>query len=319
MSLRVVLFASVFAVSSALTLYNPPQAGAALDALEQALAKIVASPHLTKDQLAEAKKVSADVTKTVDFLESAEGKKLTKEAKGAKVMTAIKELQGLQDHMQQASEDKKADLMKQLKAKEEELVKDKKMLKVINLEKALAEKKLALQKLIDQKNEKANAANAVQAQKDAAAQEEMVAKVLSVAKSLKEAKPSDKKPVSDDKLKTVMTYLEGRTKTVADSLAKLDAAEKKREDEIKTLVNTKAPVQDGKDPLAKGQGILKMLLKKEQRAFKKSRATFQNELNQLHQATASIKKGDVAGLSKVMTQMQGEEKSLKAKSGKFLY
>lgn len=302
MSLRVVLITALCALCSALTVYNPPNAGVALDTIEKALDKIINSPHLTKTQLAEAKKVSANVEKTVAELESPEGMKLSKEARASKVTASIKELQQLQTKWQKLNIVDKADLLKKLKAKEEELAKDKKMLKVINLEKALAEKKLALQKLVEMKS-------AGEAQKQAAAKQEMVAKVLNVAKTLKDGK-------SGDQIKTVLTYLEGRQHDVTASLAKVDAAEKKHDAELSSLVRNKAPVQDSKDPLAKGQGLIKMLLKQEHRKFQKERVTFQSELKELHQAITSIKKGDVAGLTKVMAHMQGD---MDAKSHKFLY
>lgn len=308
--MRVVLLTSIVAACSGVTLYNPPNAGVALDAVEKALANIVSSPHLTKTQLLQAKKVAADVEKTVEELESAAGKKLSQAQRGAKVTASIKELQDLQENWQKTAQatidSKKADLEKQLKDKEAELAKDQKMLKVINLEKKLAEKKLALQKLIDMKNAKQSAAAA---EKEAAAKQAEVEKVVNAAKSLKDAKS----------LKTVTSYLDGRVKDLTATLAKLDASEKKREGEIKALVSVKAPVKDEKDPLAKGQGVLKMLLKKEHRQFEKNRAALLAELKEMHQAQESIKKGDVAGLTKVMTQMQGEMKNLEAKSHKFLY
>merc|ERR1719181_1619144 len=106
---------------------------------------------------------------------------------------------------------------------------------------------------------------------------------------------------------------------VTATLTKLDDSEKKREGELKEIVDKKQPVKDNKDPLAKGQGVLKMLLKKEHRQYEKTRAALLAELKEMHQAQESIKKGDVAGLTKVMTQMQGEMKNLEAKSHKFLY
>ena len=77
-------------------MYNPPEAGSALDAVENALKKIVSNPHLPAAQLASAKKVVTDVENTVEFLESAKGKALTDKARGEKVMGAIKELEDLQ-------------------------------------------------------------------------------------------------------------------------------------------------------------------------------------------------------------------------------
>jgi hypothetical protein len=182
------------------------------------------------------------------------------------VTASIKALQDLQSSWSESAvTDRKAALMKQLKAKEEELQKDKKMMKVLTLEKKLAEKKLRLQKLIDAKN--AQAAKQ-QAAKEAAEQQEMVAKVMEVAKSMKDSR----KKLDSDKLKPVMKYLESRKKTVGDSLAKLDADEEKRESEINALTSKKMPAKDGKDPLAQSQAMLKMLAKKEKRAYLKARA-----------------------------------------------
>jgi len=319
MFLRVLLLTSGIAACSSLSVYNPPNAGVMLDALEKALSNIINSPHLSKEMMGKAKQVSADVEKTVAYLESVEGKKLSQEARGAKVTAAIKELQGLQEDFQTSAVSSRSDLMKKLKAKQEELVKDQKMLKVINLEKALAEKKLALQKLIDMKQNEKSAKAQKEAEKEAAAQQEMVANVLNVAKTLKDVKPSAEKPADAEKLKSALKFLEGRTQTVSDSIAKLDAEDKKHQDDLKATVNEKMPVKDASDPLAKSQGILKMLMKKEHRNYVKARAGLQNELNELHQAVTSINKGDSVGLTKVMSHMQGQMKSLEAKSKKFLY
>jgi len=319
MSLRVLLLASGIAACSSVAVYNPPNAGVMLDTLEKALGNIINSPHLSKEMMGKAKKVSADVEKTVTYLESVEGKKLSEAARGTKVTAAIKELQGLQDEFQAAAVSKKSDLLNKLKAKQEELVKDQKMLKVMNLEKALAEKKLALQKLIDAKRNQKSAQAQKEAEKQAAAQQEMVANVLNVAKTLKDVKPSAAKPADSDKLKGALKFLEGRIHTVSDSIAKLDAEDKKHEDDLKATVNEKMPVKDASDPLAKSQGILKILMKKEHRNYEKAKAGLQTELNELKQAVTSINKGDAAGLTKVMTHMQGQMKSLQAKSKKFLY
>jgi len=320
MSLRLVLLASVVACS-AVTVYNPPNAGVALDAVENALKNIVNSPNLAKGQLDQAKKVAADVEKTVAELESPAGKKLSKEAKAAKVSASIKELQDLQSDWQKNTANnvakRKEELMKQLKEKEAELAKDNKMLKVIKLEKQLAEKKLALEKLVEMKNEKAAAQDM---QKKQAAQQEMVANLLKAVGSLKASKSAPAKDSKAATLKGVQTFLEGRIKDVSGSISKLDAAEKKREEEIKAAVGAKVPSNGKKDDaLDKGKKLLNVLLKKEQRNFKKAQATLKNELHELTGAVTAIKKGDGSALAKVMNHMQGEMKALQAKSQKFLY
>jgi hypothetical protein len=307
----------LFVVGAVAKIYNPPQAAKALDDVEKALAQITHLPHLTKAQLSDSKKVSADVEKTIAELESPAGQKLSKEARNAKVTASVKELENLQTTWSKSADvaiaDRKAALEKELKDKEAELEKDTKMMKVLTLEKKLAEKKLKLQNMIDAKNaEQAKR----QAAKEAAEQQAMVSTVMDLAKNMKTAK--DKTAVAD-KLKPVMSYLESRKKTVSDSLAKIDSEEKKREAEINALTSAKMPVKDGKDPLAKSQGMLNMLAKQEHRAYLKARAPLQSELKELSEAVDGVKKGDVAALSKVMGHMQNEMKSLQAKSQKFLY
>jgi hypothetical protein len=291
MSLRVVILACVAAVYSSVTVYNPPEAGNALDALESALNKIVSNTHLPASQLAAAKKVVVDVESTVQFLESAKGKALSKEAHGAKVMAAIKELQDLQDSWQKASEakvtDRRAKLEKKLQEKQAELAKDMKMMKVLNLEKALAEKKLKLQTLIDSKREgDAKKEDA----KEIAAREEMIANVLKMAKEVQSSHGTNAtmthavKTVAEGKpklLATVNSYLEGRMKTISASMATIDAAEKKREGEIKATLGGAEGTKANAEELKKSEAILNMLMKKEKRNYMKMRATLQTEYNEL--------------------------------------
>lgn len=330
MALRLVAVACLAVVSSSMTVYDPPEAGPALDAVEKALASIVGNPHLPASMMAAAKKAVANVEDTVHFLETAKGKALTKEARGAKVMSAIKELQDLQSTWSKAAEsqvaDKRADLEKQLKEKQAALAKDMKMMKVLNLEKALAEKKLALQNLIEKK---ANDAKGKEDAKAIAAREEMISNVLKMAKDIQSSKTKDAtmthavKDVAKTNpklLATVNTYLEGRMKTLSESMATIDASQKKREAEITATLGAAAPGDKANaEELKKSKAILTMLMNKEARNNKKLKAGLQSEYTELHHAVESIKKGDVAGLSKVMTHMQSEMKNLQAKSHKFLY
>jgi hypothetical protein len=327
MSLRVALLSYTFVVCSATTLYNPSNAGNVLDSIETALSQIVNNPHLPAAQLKDAKAVATSVEATVAELESPKGKLLGKDARAAKVMSAIKLLQTLQDKWQKVTAESvsehRAALMKQLKDKQAELAKEEKMLKVINLEKKLAEKKLALENLIEAKNAQAQQQAAA---KDIAARQDMVASVLSLAKSLQAAQGKNTSmahaaaKVVDGKaamLKTVLTHLEGRMQNLTAAIAKIDAAEKRGEAKVKDML--KAPVTGKDDAIGKGQAMLKMLLKKEHRQFEKARAPLKSEFKELSEAVASIKKGDTQGLTKVMTHMQSEMKKVQARGGKFLY
>merc|ERR1740138_1850640 len=116
----------------------------------------------------------------------------------------------------------------------------------------------------------------------------------------------------------VSSYLEGRMKTLSGSMADIDTSMKKREEEIKAALAGAGPKADAAE-MKKSKAMLDMLVKKEKRQYKKMRAGLQSEYNELDSAMKSINKGDVAGLAKVMTRMQGEMKNLQAKSKKFLY
>jgi len=315
MPLHAVLLACAVVASSAAAVYDPPDAGVSLDVVEKALGALVKNPHLTATQMAQAQKVVDDVEKTAAELGSAAGKKLSKEARAAKVFASIKELKDLQADWSKASTQMvashKAKLMEEMKAKEDELAKDQKMLKVLNLQKALAEKKLSLQKLIEKKNDQA--AEKV-TQEEAKKKEEMVAKMLEVAKSMQaKTKPAD------DKVQPVMAYLRGRAKDVNASLAKMEDANTKQEAEMSKMASQKLPVLDQKDPLVKAQSVIKMFMKKQQRQFQKSKLPLENEGKELQHAISAINKGDAAELLKVGTKMQGEMKTLQAKSHKVLY
>merc|ERR1719181_2006675 len=109
------------------------------------------------------------------------------------------------------------------------------MMKVLNLEKALAEKKLALENLIEAKQAKdAHQEDA----KAIAAKEEMIANVLKMAKDMQYSKNANAsmthavKNVAEGKpklLATVTSYLDGRMKTLSGNMAEIDAAQKKRQ------------------------------------------------------------------------------------------
>jgi len=76
---------------------------------------------------------------------------------------------------------------------------------------------------------------------------------------------------------------------------------------------------DQKDPLVKAQSVIKMFMKKQHRQFEKSKLPLENEGKELQHAISAINKGDAAELLKVGTKMQGEMKTLQAKSHKVLY
>jgi len=296
-----------------------------LDAVEMALGDLVKSPHLTSAQMAQAQKVVDDVEDTAAELESPEGKALPKEARAAKVSASIKELQDLQTDWTQASTQmvasQKAKLTEELKAKEAELVKDQKMLKVLDLQRGLAEKKLALQKLIAEKKDQAATR---EAQEKVDKKQEMITNMLNMAKTMQaKTKPAD------DKVQLLVASLEAHVKDVTASLASMEAAHQDDQAEMAdaALSSKRLAQRDGKDEdrLSKVQGVFNMYLKKTRREFAKAKLDLQHEVKELHEAITAIKEGDAAALLKVGTQMQSEMKKpqgliyLQANSHKFLF
>merc|ERR1711924_75093 len=163
--------------------------------------------------------------------------------------------------------------------------------------------------------------------KTVADREEMIANVLKLAKDVQSSKGAKAtmthavKSVGETNpklLAQVSNYLQSRMKTLSGNMADIDSSMKKREEEINTTLKEAGPKADAAE-MKKSKAMLDMLVKKHKRQYKKMRAGLQSEYNELDSAMKSIKKGDVAGLSKVMTHMQSEMKSLQAKSHKFLY
>merc|ERR1719321_706232 len=100
------------------------------------------------------------------------------------------------------------------------------MIKLFTLQKELAEKKLQLQKLIDEKNGKDAAAKADAA--DAKEEGALVNKWAKMAQGLKDVKKGE----VPAPLKAALSEVEARTKKVSDSLSKLDADNKKTMKEL---------------------------------------------------------------------------------------
>lgn len=292
-----------------------------LAAVNKALQTVLAGKHLTAEQRKFAEHVSQDVKNDIAVLVANKG--LTKEARQAKVADAIKELASLQGALEAPLKARNttaiklhlADMEKELVEKKKELAKDLENMKVLSLEKELAEKRIQLEKLEEDKAAQDKGKKAADEEKS---KSDMVKKLLSMAKGLKSKNSPAKTQVTPPEMKGIIGELETHAKAVREELAHMDAANKKIEAEIGGMVKDKLAVHDKNDALLKGQSMLKMLTKKEQRKYQKARAVKQNELNELEGAIADIKKGDVKALQKVMGKMQGEIQTAKAK-GNFLH
>lgn len=297
-----------------------------LAAVNAALQTVLHGKHLTAEQKKLAEHVAEDVKKDIAVLVANKG--LTKEARRAKVMHAIKELAGLQGALEGQHHSKKnatairahlAEMEKQLSQKKAELAKDMDQMKVLALEKELAEKRMQLESL---EAAKAKADGSKSAAAEEASKQDMVAKLVAMAKGLKAknspAKATKATPPEMPVMKGIIAELEQHAKAVKEEIAHMDAADKKIVADIGGMVKEKLPTVGNNDALARGQSMLNMLKKKEQRKYQKARAVKQAELRELETAIASIKKGDVKALQKVMAKMQGEIQTAKAK-GAFLH
>jgi len=314
------------------SMWGPADSIPALDVVIQAVDKLAKTPGFTQEEATHARQVAVEVKKDIEEVEN--NKTLTKAQAHEKVGKALKELTGLQSDMSKARQvamdkeaaadampsnitaikEKMAEMQKELADKKGALEKDESMIKLYNLQKELIEKKLKLQKLLDQrsKGQDVKAQQAEQGKQEAA----MVKDVLSAASNV--TVKSESKDELPAKLQAVLVNLKGRESKLAEEVAKEAASENKYETalnkELKELPS-KAKTAD----LAKGQHMIKSLLAEEKRKFRKAEASKKIELNEIKEAEATIEKRDLVGLKKVMSKMQTESKALQAKSGDFLH
>jgi len=318
-------------VASALgeSMWGPADSLPALDVVITAVDKVAATPGLTQEEATHARQVAALVKKDIEEVEN--NKTLTKAQAHEKVGEALKELTGLQSEMERARQvlkaadasmpknitalkERMAEMQKELGDKKAALAKDESMIKLYNLQKELMEKKLKLQKLLDQRNkgQDVKKQQAEQGKQEA----EMVKKVLSAANDVKvKGESKDELPAT---LQAVLVNLKGRESKMAEEVEKDAAAENKYEGaldkELKEL-----PTKAKSAELAKGQHMLKAMKAEEKRKFRKAEASKKIELNEIKEAEASIEKRDLPGLKKIMGKMEAESKALQAKSGDFLH
>merc|ERR1719272_1222129 len=121
-------------------------------------------------------------------------------------------------------------MMKELTAKKAELAKDEDQMKLLTLEKELAEKRMQLEGLEEAKRKQ----DAGKAGEEAAAkQREMVAKLVAMAKGMKAAKAGAKAaPQPAGKLTGILSELEAHAKSLTADISKMDTANKKIEGEM---------------------------------------------------------------------------------------
>merc|ERR1719162_58752 len=176
-----------------------------------------------------------------------------------------------------------AALQAQLASKKVELAKDEKEIKLYTLQKALAEKKLELEDLLEQKMKQKN--GKMEDTQEAKETKAVVEKLTDLAKNLAAAKTAAK-----DGAVTDLEKLSAEEKAM---ITKMDAADKKDQAELDTLAKatTKADHE-----LKRSQGILKMLRKKTHRKYLQVKAVKKNELAELSAAVTEIKKGDAKSL-----------------------
>jgi hypothetical protein len=271
--------------------------------------------HLAPETRKLAEKVSADVHK--DIAAVAMGSNLTSEAKHAKVGEALNEMMALEKTLsQQFMPAKKANitsmeqrmkaLQTELAEKKALLAKEEKEIKLYTLQKALAEKKLELQNLLEQKMKQKNG-KMVDSQ-EAAELKAVVAKVTDLAKNLAVAKTAAK-----DGAVAELEKLSGQEKAL---IAKMDAADKKDQAELDTLAKS---TSKSDHELKKSQGMLKMLRKKTHRKYLQVKAVKKAELAELEAAITEIKKGDAKGLQSTVQKMQAQLKEVATKPGGFLH
>jgi len=324
-----VLFAAACASGLIENTWGPDDSVHALDSVISAVNDIASNPHLTPEKLARAKAVAADVKADVEAVESG---KLSKDEGKAKVSAAITEMTSFSAEISKGLNldgdvsGKKAkldDLEKQLAGKKAELAKDENMIKLVTLKKQLMEKKMMLQKLLDQKA--AAAQNHKGDEAEAKATNDMVQQLVGMAKGLKVNSTKNSTTKSDGKqdlpasLKTILASVTARRKDVQASLAKMELQDKMSEAALEMTIDKPVPTQGKDDALLKSKSMLMRLKKEEHRKFAKAQAVKRLEVAELKDAEDSIEARDVNKLQKALSKIESEGKALQTKAGKFLY
>jgi len=287
--------------------WGPPDSVHALDAVIAAVNKIVTMPHLSPEQLAKAKVVAADVKSNI---EAVEGGKLTKQEANKKISGSLRELTSFQSEMFPVSnvsnmESKLANLQKQLAAKKAGLAKAESMMKLLKLKKMLAEKRLQLQNLMDQK--RASEAGRGNDAADATRTNQMVKKLMSMTKSLTAAKKDS------SAFNEALAVVQAWKHEVSDGLARLESEEKK------ARASLRGALGKGVSRETKMKGMLRQLEAEENHKFAKAEALKKIEMKNLKDAETNIQKHDVQGLQRALFKMAKESKALEARAGKFLH
>jgi len=249
-----------------------------LDSVIDAVNKMVSNPKLTADQLAKAKHLADDIKADV---EAVEGGKMPKQQAMAKIGEGIKELTAFQA---EAKRDLLAGMQAKLKEKKELLAKEEGMIKLLKLKKELAEKQLMLKNLEIKKS----AIHDGEADTNA-----MVSKLMTMAKNGTAAS-----------LKDATVMLKAHEQAMTEDMKKMDALEKKTEDELSVALKLPVPIKDSSDNMVKGQSMLKMLSGQARHKFAKARARKQAELKQLKAAETSVEKHDLVSFQAELLKMQ---------------
>jgi hypothetical protein len=270
--------------------------------------------HLAPEVRKLAEKVAADVHK--DIAAIATGSKLSSDAKHAKVGEALKEMMALEATISKpfvaepsknitSLEQKMASLKAELASKKALLAKEEKEIKLFTLQKALAEKKLELENLLEQKMKQKNGKS--EDTQDSKERRAVVAKLTDLAKNLAVAKTAAK-----DGAVTDLEKLSSEEKAM---IAKMDAADKNDQAELDTMAKSTGKADH---ELKKSQSILKMLRKKTHRKYLQVKAVEKAELAELEAAITEIKKGDAKALQATVQKMQAQLNAV-AKPGGFLH
>jgi len=197
--------------------WGPADSAKALDTVISAVDRIASNPHLTPELLKKAKLVAMDIKNNIQEVEN--DKKLTKEEAHERVGASIKELLDLKGQLgtmansTETLQGRMAALKKQLAMKKAELAKDENMIKLLNLQKELAKKKMQLQKLLEQKG--LAEGSKADAQKEAAQESALASSLLLAAKDF-----------SGAAAKSALASVKASEKALTDNLGKLAAVGK---------------------------------------------------------------------------------------------
>lgn len=323
--------------------WSPNDSVLALDSVIRAVKHVTELPHLSPERARQSVQVVQSVSRDIEDVERGT---LTKTQARGKVGAAIKTLEMFEKQSTvtaMAAQPNSSRLQENVIENQTQLNDSRTSVKLLNIEHVLVEKKKILQALISQK--------AVVDHKGRLSPEELAMRESRANRldALSKQLQGDSR-VSEQEMKRTLVWLDAEQQNVSSSLNDLEVAKAITTNQFDIVAKLESTPEtpdtnQSSNATAATQGrnssnqtstsynrtnqtssprsvisaVMDMFKKTARRNYQKLVDFKKLELKELQDAEASIKKRDVRGLQRVVSNMRAETKLLRTKSGTFIY